>query len=134
MKKKKKLSVYLAGGFMSSWQDKVIELMPGAIIFDPREHKLDQPAEYTAWDLNAIDNSDLIIAYMEKGNPGGYALSLEIGYAKAQRKKIIIIDEHDDTQRRRYFEMVREVSDMCIDSFPYFISNFEEVVEGVMNE
>ncbi len=121
--KKKSRKIYLAGGFKSGWQDRVTLLLPSLVFLDPREHKLDNAAEYTKWDLEAIQQSDLILAYMEKGNPGGYALSLEIGYAKALGKKIILIDEHDDTQRHRYFEMVREVADECYDSFDYFIKN-----------
>ena len=122
MKNKK---IYLAGGFKSGWQDRIVELLPNHKFFDPRKHELDNPSDYTDWDLNAIRQSDLIIAFMEKGNPGGYALSLEIGYARALDKKIILIDEHDDIQRKRYFEMVREVSDECYDSFDSFLSKID---------
>ena len=148
MKNKK---IYLAGGFKSGWQDRIVELLPNHKFFDPRKHELDNPSDYTDWDLNAIRQSDLIIAFMEKGNPGGYALSLEIALeskdaklaneviekkdiirkfdgeieARALDKKIILIDEHDDIQRKRYFEMVREVSDECYDSFDSFLSKID---------
>ncbi len=123
--------IYLAGGFKSGWQDVIIQLLTSYKIFDPRMHNLDDPPEYTKWDLNAIKESDLIIAYMEKGNPGGYALSLEIGYAKALGKRILLIDEHDNRQRQRYFEMVREVSDQCYESFDYFIENIESIINDL---
>ena len=112
----------MAGGFKSGWQDRIIFALPNCKFLDPRTHELENPTEYTEWDLDAIRQSDIIIAYMEKGNPGGYALSLEIGYAKALGKQIILIDEHDDKKRHRYFEMVREVSDECFDSFEQFVN------------
>jgi nucleoside 2-deoxyribosyltransferase len=121
--------IYLAGGFKSGWQDKIISLLPDTIeVYDPRSHKLSKPADYTKWDLDAIKQSDVVIAYMEKNNPGGYALALEIGYAKALGKSIFLIDEHDDAQRQHYFEMVREVSDKRYESFGLFTNSIDVVV------
>ena len=111
MIKNKKNTVYLAGGFHSNWQEKVILSLKGWTVHDPSSHNIQNPSEYTDWDLKAIQNSDVILAYMEKDNPGGYALALEIGYAKALGKKILLVEEHKDKDRQKYFEMVRAVAD-----------------------
>jgi len=59
-----------------------------------------------------VRQSDVILANMEQSNPGGYALALEVGYAKALSKKIIFVDQVSDPTIGRYFEMVRQVSDV----------------------
>ena len=76
---------------------------------------MSNPKEYTEWDLQAIRHSDIILAYMELHNPGGYSLALEIGYAKALGKKIVFIEEHPENERRKYFDMIREVVDYTFD-------------------
>lgn len=112
----KNKSIYLAGGFKSGWQKAVIKVLKEWHIFDPSSHNLPEPSDYTKWDLNAIERSDVLLAYMEKDNPGGYALSLEVGYAKALGKLIVLIEEHPDEQRYRYFEIIREVADLRFDT------------------
>lgn len=104
-------AVYLAGGFKSQWQQNVIKGASQFTYFDPSTHNLPDPKDFTDWDLNAIDNSDIIFAYMEEGNPGGYALALEIGYGKALNKLIILVEEHPCDRRDRHFSMVRECAD-----------------------
>ena len=102
--------VYLAGGFKSGWQAQVIEQLPGLDFRDPSQHKIQDPAEYTQWDLNAIRASDIVLGYMEPTNPGGYSLALEIGFAHALGKKVLLVDEIDDPSVSKYFEMVRQCS------------------------
>ena len=102
--------VYLAGGFKSGWQAKVIKQLPGLDFLDPSHHKIQDPAEYTRWDLNAIRASDIVLAYMEPTNPGGYSLALEIGFAHALSKKVLLVDEIDNPSVSKYFEMVRQCS------------------------
>lgn len=114
--KSNKKTVYLAGGFKSGWQNKVKEVLSGWEIFDPSLHFLESPADYTKWDLEAVQKSCFILAYLEKDNPGGYALALEIGYAKALGKTILFVEEHPGKVRRKYFDMIREVSDYTYDS------------------
>lgn len=111
MKRVNRNKIYLAGGFRSKWQEKAKEALGNWQILDPSTHNLPAPKEYTAWDLRAIRDADIILAYMELHNPGGYALALEIGYAKALGKKIILIEEHPDNERRKHFDMIREVVD-----------------------
>ncbi|MES9902676.1 MAG: nucleoside 2-deoxyribosyltransferase domain-containing protein [Sedimenticola sp.] len=107
-----KSKIYLAGGFKSKWQVIVNNHLSNKyILYDPSMHNIGNPSEYVQWDLAAIDQSDIVLAYMEASNPGGYALALEIGYAKALNKRIILVDEHSSKTRERYFEMVRYVSD-----------------------
>ena len=114
-----RLMVYLAGGFKSKWQEKIIKEVPGVDYLDPSSHGLISKKEYTAWDLAAIKRSDCIFAYMEAPNPGGYALALEVGFAKALGKFVIFIDEKTDSGRLagRYLDMVAETADVTFNSF-----------------
>lgn len=109
-----RLRVYLAGGFQSGWQDTVMRAVPSLDYFDPRSHGLKSKTEYTAWDLEAIRRSDCVFAYLEATNPGGYALALEIGFAKALGKFVILVDEKSsaDEQTARYLEMLKETSEV----------------------
>jgi len=103
--------VYLAGGFRSGWQAQVAAELSQFEILDPSVHNIMDPAEYTRWDLEAIRRSDYVLANMEATNPGGYALALEIGFAKALGKNVILVDQISDPTIDRYFEMVRQCSD-----------------------
>jgi hypothetical protein len=55
-----------------------------------------------------------ILANLERDNPGGYALSLEIGFAKALGKRILLVDgkssQDPDTARR--LAMVRQCAEV----------------------
>lgn len=109
------LRVYLAGGMHSNWREIVKEAVPQAIYYDPSITGLELPAAYTAWDLKAIEDCDVVFAYMAKDNPSGYGLSLEMGFALGLgSKKIIFVDElqnfvKDQDPRSRYFEMHRRI-------------------------
>lgn len=107
-KKTKQKTVYLAGGFHTGWQDTVKTRLPYVKYLDPRVHNFQKKEDYTKWDLNAIKNSDVIFAYLESSNPGGYAMVLEIGYAKALNKTIVLVNEKFAPQSKesKYFEMV----------------------------
>ena len=85
-------TVYLSGGHRSGWQQKIITDIQGFCFKDPSSHGLTDPKLYTAWDLEAIRESDIIFAYFESSNPSGYGLNFEIGYAAALGKQIIFID------------------------------------------
>lgn len=108
--------VYLAGGFKSGWQDQVMKALPEFDYFDPRSHGLKNKAEYTAWDLEAIRRSDVVFAYLETTNPGGYALALEVGFGKALGKFVVLVDEKSTTDpiAGRYLEMVSETADVSV--------------------
>jgi len=111
--------VYLAGGLHSGWQDHIMGTVPRFIFYDPRTHQLQKPREYTLWDLEAIRKSDIVLAYFEITNPAGYALALELGFAKALGKRIILIDEQSPTneQIRRHLGMLRVVADISFETF-----------------
>lgn len=116
--KGKQYSVYLAGGFKSNWQDKVIKYFDNIIFNNPRAHNLKTPMEYTTWDLSAVSRSDIIFAFLEENNPGGYALALEIGYASALGKLIIFVDEKskDSERNKNNLNMVRECSHVVFEN------------------
>jgi len=87
--------VYLSGGMKSDWQDRVIKAELGYECIDPRvtkEHEYEE--EYTTWDLLGIKRADVVFAYMEKENPKGHGLCVEVGYAKALNKTIVFVDEY----------------------------------------
>ncbi|MDP3025918.1 MAG: hypothetical protein Q8O10_10360 [candidate division Zixibacteria bacterium] len=116
---KKKLSIYLAGGFYTKWQDAIINRYPNIHFLDPRSHGFQGEKEYTFWDLEAIKNCDCIFAYLEADNPSGFALASELGFAKALGKIIIFVDEKSLTDKEvaRYFKMLHEISDADFDNF-----------------
>jgi nucleoside 2-deoxyribosyltransferase len=112
--------VYLAGGFRSDWQQRVIdECDEGFTFFNPKEHGLEKSVDwYSTWDLHHVKNADIVFAYMERDNPSGYGLSLEVGYARAFGKTIILVDEksaHSPTFDR-YFKIVRFASNVVFDN------------------
>ena len=121
-----KPTIYLAGGFSSGWQARAHNALRGYELLDPSRHGLKLPKEYTNWDLAAIRRCDTLLAYMEKGNPGGYALALEVGYAKALDRKIVLVEEHPDVRRHRSFNMVREVADYRFDDLTDALEFFVE--------
>ena len=114
--------VYLAGGFRTNWQKKVIENCGDHIFtfFNPREHGLEKAtAMYTTWDLHHVKQADILFGYMEHDNPSGYGLSLEVGFAKALSKTIILVDEKSKRNKKfsRYYGIVRESADIVVENF-----------------
>src|SRR3546814_759550 len=105
--------IYLAGGFRSHWQaEAALQLATSYELLDPSAHGIQDPAEYTKWDLDAVRQADIVLANMEASNPGGYALALEVGFAKALGKRIFMVDQIEDPSVKRYFEMVRQCSEL----------------------
>lgn len=111
-------TVYLSGGHYSGWQENVMKEANGFKFKDPSKNGLTNPRLYTEWDLEAIRSSDIVFAYFEDSNPGGYGLSLEIGYAAALGKHIILVDEKSlhSTDAGRYLKIVRATSNVVFDS------------------
>ena len=89
------MKVYLSGGMKSNWRNEIKQFV-SAIWIDPCEHGLNIASEYTIWDLAGIRNCDVVFAYLEKDNPSGLGLMLEIGYAKALNKVVILVDAQDN--------------------------------------
>lgn len=128
--------VYLAGGFISGWQDVAMTACPDADYLDPRTHGLTEPSTYTAWDLNAIRECDIVFAVLEVTNPGGYALALELGYARSRGKYVILVDEKSslDPSIRRYLAMLHAVSDEVYDSLEVGILALGRMITIVKSE
>lgn len=117
--------MYLAGGFHSGWQLKAKAALKGFEFCDPRDHKIQEPSEYTKWDLDALRQCDVLLGNMEPTNPGGYALALEVGYAKALGITIHLVDGSIDPKVHRYFEMVRQCADHLYPSLDDAINALE---------
>ncbi len=116
---KNKRSLYLAGGFKGGWHDLVIgQLRNDFCIYNPQTHDLEEPNKYTYWDLFHVDKCDILLGYMSEDNPSGYGLALEIGYAKAKNKLIILIDDRSkvDQSFSRYFAICHESADVICDT------------------
>lgn len=103
------VTVYMAGGMHDNWRDRIRDDDLFRTM-DPMSHGLRDEVEYTAWDLQAIRNCDILFAVMDRSNPSGYGLMLEIGYAKALGKFVIFVEEDDDP-RTRYYGMARVMAD-----------------------
>lgn len=115
-----KEKVYLAGGMKSGWQKLVINKFKDKFDFiNPFDHGLDDSSQYTLWDLHYLKCADIVFAYMEETNPSGFGLSLEIGYAKALNKTIILIDEKSsfDLKFSNRFKIVKESASVVFNDF-----------------
>lgn len=119
--------IYLAGGFRSGWQVIVKSRLKGFELLDPCVHGIEDPTEYTRWDLAAVSDSDIVLANMEASNPGGYSLALEIGFAKALGKSIYFVDQIEDSSVSRYFEMVRQCSNRVFNTLDEAIEYISEM-------
>ncbi len=111
-----KPTVYLAGDPKSGWQARVCRAIEDLQIVDPTRHNLAEPKEWTLRGLRAIKESDIVLAYVEKDNQHGHSLALELGYAKALGKTILLVEEHGTGEQEKQFQMVREVADHCFDT------------------
>ena len=108
-----KQKVYLAGGMHDNWRDKVIDATKDLNFefFSPGKHGLIHFDEYSTWDIHFIKQCDIVFVYMDKNNPSGYGLMLEIGYASALNKTIVFICEHLGG-REKYFEIAEHLCDV----------------------
>ena len=104
------LIVYLSGGMRTEWQDYVISECKDAnmLFVDPRKNNTKDPKIYTAWDLFGIEQSDIVLCYLESSNPAGQGLALEAGYGLGLGKHVIAVIENDS----RYWDIVLESADV----------------------
>lgn len=113
-----KTKVFLSGGFRSNWQAEVINSVNDKFVFfNPREHGLERSDYYSTWDIHFVKECDILFAYMEKSNPSGYGLALELGVAYALNKTIILVDEKslDDKEFEKYFRIIHWPSGVVLD-------------------
>ena len=122
MKEASKPTVYLAGDPKSGWQTKVCKAIQDLQLLDPSKHDLADAKELTRWGLQAIRESDVVLAYLEEDDQNGHALAFELGYAKALGKTILLVEEHRAGEEASYLETVREVADFCFDSLGEAVS------------
>ena len=126
------LTVYLAGGMVSGWQDGLKEKVGACKYLDPRSHGFREPSLYSYCDLAWIRQSDVVFAYLEADNPGGAALCLELGFAKALGKTTILVDEKSPTgeQHRKTYAMANAVVDLRAGSLDEGTKVLEKVLEN----
>lgn len=126
----RKQTVYLAGGFNSDWRDKV-KLCTNVEFIDPKEKEVKkefQWFEYGCWDLHYIKQTDISFVYMERTNPSGFGLSVEIGYAKAMGKTVILVLENGH-EKDKYLQFLKTVADVVYDNLEdgiSFLSSFKQ--------
>ena len=116
------MKVYLAGGMRTNWQDTVKAITryypeKNFTFFDPRDK---QPTsterkmsleEYGTWDLHFIKQCDIVFAYMEKTNPSGVGMAIEIGYAYGIGKTVILVlEEGNEHQLDRYIVFMKKAA------------------------
>lgn len=127
------------GFYADNWQEKVkinfiastkignglfeyhLENKEKVIFFDPKQKErgennselqkqiFSNPKTYTFWDLNAIDESDIVFAFIDKNNPA-LGVIAEVGYAVGKNKTVIlIIEENHNIHKDRYFDFLRNM-------------------------
>lgn len=131
-----KTKIYLAGGInKSNWQQKVIDDVgqKDIVFYNPGKHELTDSKEYTFWDLHYVKQSDILFAFMQRDNPSGIGLALEIGYARALDKPIILVDEKSksDEDFANRFEFVRESSTIVFNKIEEGISFLKKIKNGI---
>lgn len=135
-----KKNVYLAGGFYAKvgdidWQEYVTNIfyngfeegiveVSGVKLLNPKEkekHRVGVNDErydifkesyvHTTWDLQAIKSSNIVFAYIDKGNPA-IGVVAEIGYAVGLGKPVILVTDpetEDSYHKDRYFNFLRNM-------------------------
>ncbi len=129
-----KPTVYLAGGLISQWQEKIISELNGQFsFFNPAQHAIENGEEYTAWDLHYVRRADIIFAYMEASNPSGIGLSVEVGFARALGKTVILVDERsaNDLAFAHRFHIVRETASITLNTLSDGLRVLQSFVRGI---
>ena len=132
-----KTRIYLAGGLNDSdWQNKVMAATGTGnfVFFNPKEHLLTDSREYTIWDLFYVRNCDILFAYMGKNNPSGFGLTLEVGFARALDKPIILVDEKSETDKdfENKFKIVRESASIVFNNLNEGLGFLKNLNNGVI--
>lgn len=114
-----KPKIYLAGGIRSNWQEKVISNVI-ADFFNPRTKEIERKmvlTEFGTWDLHYIKQCDIVFGFMEKDNPSGIGMSVELGYAKGLGKTVILVLEKENQHiKDKYLEFMTKVADVVYDN------------------
>ena len=123
-------SIYLSGGMRSNWASQVTEKVKNFICFDPKDKQLEHDfRQYTAWDLFYVRQCDIFLCYIEKDNPSCLGLALELGYAKALNKLVVLVIEPENEKfKDKYFDILRasaNVNFTNLNEAITFINNFK---------
>lgn len=114
-----KTKIYLAGGIRSNWQKEVIDHYDELEFYNPREKEIDRAltlTEFGAWDLHHIQMCDIVFGYMEKDNPSGIGMAVELGYAKGLGKTVILcLEKGNIAIKGHYLDFMTKVSDITYD-------------------
>ena len=123
--------VYLAGGFKSKWQNRVITWHD---VIDPsKKDESDMSTkDIGEWDKQAIQNSDMIFAYMERTNPSGFGLSCELGYAHALGKTVVLVlEKNHEKHSDRSLEFLTCFADYVFSDFQSGLNCLNELPGGM---
>ncbi len=122
--------VYLSGGMHTNWQEKVKEACPDLLYADPMISGCDEFDEYSTWDVHAVKMCDIVFCYMERSNPCGAGLAVEVGLAKGYGKTVILVLEKDNEhQPDRYLLWLTKVADIVFDNFEDGIAHLSRYQE-----
>lgn len=111
----------------------IAELEGQFIFYNPGAHEINEGEEYTAWDLHYVRRCDIMFGYMEATNPSGIGLSLEVGYARALGKTVILVDERSAGDRAfaHRFHIVRETASITLNSLSDGMRVLQSFIRGV---
>jgi len=98
--------VYLSGGFVTSWQEEVMEAVPEAEFYNPKDFDmaglLRTPVDiYAPMDRIQIEDSDIVFGYLEASNPTPINIVAECCYAKALGKIVVLCNEWTEENIKR---------------------------------
>lgn len=103
-----KKRVYLSGGFVTGWQEEVMNFVPEALFYNPQEFEMpavsarDMPASlYAPMDEIQIRLCDILFGYLEASNPTPINVIAESCYAKGLGKVVILCNEWNQEQISR---------------------------------
>jgi nucleoside 2-deoxyribosyltransferase len=130
------VKIYLAGGMRTNWQDKVFGALDPKLvqIFDPRKKQVSDKKmsleEYGTWDLHHIKQCDIVFAYMEKTNPSGVGMAVELGYAFGIGKTVILVlEKNNEHQLDRYIQFMEKAAHVTFNNLEEginYLKTFEE--------
>jgi nucleoside 2-deoxyribosyltransferase len=131
------VKIYLAGGMRTNWQDKVFDALDPKLvwIFDPRtkgqiSDKKMSLEEYSTWDLHHIKQCDIVFGFMERTNPSGIGMAVELGYAFGIGKTVILVlEENNEHQLDRYIQFMKKTAHVTFNNLEEgvnFLKTFEE--------
>jgi len=92
--------IYLSGGTVTGWQDRVISELeeldvdfynPARLVLGPLDKP--EPRIYSPMDKTKIAECDIIFGYLEKTNPTPINVALEFGYAIGLGKRSVLCNE-----------------------------------------